>query len=47
MFTLEDGTPKSKIFFGESEGEALEHFDCWASQFNQILEVESVEEVEE
>lgn len=46
-FSLENGQVRSKIFSGESEGEAIENYDYWADSQNQFLEFLSIEEIEE
>ena len=44
-FTTESGRSVVRRFCGESEGEAIEHFEYWAEGFDQILEFVNIVEV--
>ena len=46
IYSTESGRFVGKTFSGESEGEAIEAFEVWAEGCNEILQFESMEEVE-
>jgi len=44
-FTTESGRLVLRNFSGESEGEAIEHFESWAEGFDQVLQFEDIREI--